>query len=308
LGANALHIGHLTGSLEPGKRADLAVVNLQTLHSSPKYSRDPNAIYSQLVYTAHAHDVTDVLCNGQWLMRDHQLLTLNEADLTQAANDWAKRIDTFLITRERSLLSKLVAIGGVTQEESFEVQIKAKIDDQQKVLTGLQSEEITILRKAHYQEYDSYFLFEGSPEQIRYREDEFIDDKGKIEKTRNRLTLLGETQEREFTNSVLLFRSRYLAPATQSLRFYREYFQPTSEREVEKDRRRWLVVYKGVEFFINLDKLLKPETSDYFVEIKSRTWSKRDAEYKAKLMLDLLAVFGAKADQSVTERYTEIAS
>ena len=308
LGANALHIGHLTGSLEPGKRADLAVVDLQTLHSSPKFSRDPNAIYSQLVYTAHAHDVTDVMCNGQWLMRGRQLLTINEADVIAAANDWAKRIDTFLVKRERSILNKLVAIGGVTQEESFEVQIKAKIEDAQKVLDGLKSEELTILRKAHYHEYDTYFVFAEDSNQIRHREDEFIDDKGKVEKARYRLTLIGESQEREFTNSVLLFRSRYLAPASQSLRFYREYFQPSQEREVEKDRRRWLVVYQGVEFFVNLDKLTKPETADYFVEIKSRTWSKRDAEYKAKLMIDLLAVFGAQPDQSVTERYTEIVS
>jgi len=239
-------------------------------------------------------------------MRDRALLTIDESNLVTAANEWAKRIDTFLIKRERSLLSKLVAIGGVTQEESFEVQIKAKIEDAQKVLDGLKSDEITILRHAHYHEYDSYFLFDGVRDQIRYREDEFINDKGDVEKARYRLTLLGESQEREFTNSVLLFRSRYLAPATQSLRFYREYFQPIEERDVEKDRRRWLVVYRGVEFFVNLDQLTKPEAPGYFVEIKSRTWSKRDAEYKAKLMVDLLAVFGAKPDQSVTERYIEI--
>jgi 5-methylthioadenosine/S-adenosylhomocysteine deaminase len=308
LGANALHIGHLTGSIEVGKRADFAIVDLSTLHSSPKFSRDPNAIYSQLVYTGHAHDVTDVMCNGQWLMRDRVLLTIDESNLVTAANEWAKRIDTFLIKRERSLLSKLVAIGGVTQEESFEVQIKAKLDDAQKVLDGLKSDEITILRHAHYHEYDSYFLFDGVRDQIRYREDEFINDKGDVEKARYRLTLLGESQEREFTNSVLLFRSRYLAPATQSLRFYREYFQPIEERDVEKDRRRWLVVYRGVEFFVNLDQLTQPAAPGYFVEIKSRTWSKRDAEYKAKLMVDLLAVFGAQPDQSVTERYIEITS
>lgn len=308
LGANALHIGHLTGTLEPGKRADLAVVDLATLHSSPKFSRDPNALYSQLVYTAHAHDVTDVMCNGRWLMRDRKLLTLDETAILAAAADWAKRIDTFLIKRERSILSKLVAIGGVTQEESFEVQIKAKIDDPQKVLQGLKSEDLTVLRTAHYHEYDSYFLFEGVPDQIRYREDEFIDDKGKVEKARYRLTLIGESQEREFADSVLLFRSRYFAPASQSLRFYREYFQPIEEREVEKDRQRWLVVYRGVEFFVNLDNLMKPENAGYYVEIKSRTWSKRDAEYKAGLMVNLLAVFGAKPHQSVTERYVEITS
>jgi 5-methylthioadenosine/S-adenosylhomocysteine deaminase len=307
LGANALHIGHLTGSLEPGKRADLAIVDLTTLHNSPKFTRDPNAVYSQIVYTAHSHDVTDVMCNGKWLMRDRQLLTINEAEVTAAANDYAKRIDAFLIKREKSILRKLVAIGGVTQEESFEVQVKARITNPQQVLDGLKSDELTHIRRAHYHEYDNYFLFGDEKDQIRYREDEFIDDKGEVEKARYRLTLIGETQERAFANSAMLYRSRYIAPASQSLRFYREYFQPNELREVEKDRRRWLVVYKGVEFFINLDKLVKPETPDYFVEVKSRTWSKRDAEYKAGLMVDLLALFGAQPDQSIPERYVEIA-
>lgn len=307
IGAAALHIGHLTGSLEAGKRADIAVVDLSPIHNSPKFTRDPNAIYSQLVYTAHGHDVTDVMCNGKWLMRDRKLLTINEGDITAAAADYAKRIDAFLIKRERSILSKLVAIGGVTQEESFEVQVKARIADPQPMLNRLNSDELTLIRKAHYHEYDAYFIFSDEKAQIRYREDEFIDDKGAVVKARYRLTLIGESQEREFANSVLLFRSRYLAPATQSLRFYREYFQPAEEREVEKDRRRWLVVYRGVEFFVNLDKLIRPEAPGYFVEIKSRTWSKRDAEDKAKLMVDLLALFGAQPDQSIPERYVEIA-
>jgi len=308
LGAAALHIGKITGSLEPGKRADIAVVDLARIHNTPKFARDPNAIYSQLVYAAHSHDVTDVMCNGKWLMRDRSLLTINETDVALAAADYAKRIDVFLIKRERSILSKLVAIGGVTQEESFEVQIKAPIADPQTVLDGLKSEELTIIRKAHYHEYDTYFVFRDDVDQIRYREDEFIDDKGTVSKARYRLTLIGESQEQEFANSVFLYRSRYIASATQSLRFYREYFQPAEEREIEKDRRRWLVVYHGVEFFVNLDRLTKPDTPDYFIEIKSRTWSKRDAADKAKLMVDLLALFGAKPDQSIPERYVQIAA
>jgi hypothetical protein len=47
--------------------------------------------------------------------------------------------------------------------------------------------------------------------------------------------------------SVLLFRSRFFAPATHSPRFYREYFKPAGEREVEEDR--WLVAYRGVQFY-----------------------------------------------------------
>ncbi|MBI2975465.1 MAG: amidohydrolase family protein [Chloroflexi bacterium] len=309
LGAAALHIGGITGSLEPGKRADLAVVNQNTLHGSPRFTHDPNALYSQLVYTAHANDVTDVMANGKWLMRDRKLLTLDEEALITAASEYARRIDTFLIHREQSVLSKLIAIGGVKQEESFEVQVKARIQDPQQVHAGLASESITIIREAHYHEYDNYFSF-ADPERnrVRYREDEFIDDKGEVTQVRTRLTLIGESKEREFQNSVLLSRSRFIAPAAHSLRFYREYFRPLAEREVEKDRLRWLVVYRGVEFFVNLDRLVAPSAPGYFIEIKSRTWSQRDAEDKARLIGELMGVFGAKPDESLAQDYAEIAA
>ncbi len=43
MGARALHIGDITGSIESGKRADLILVDLSRLHSSPHFQRDPNA-------------------------------------------------------------------------------------------------------------------------------------------------------------------------------------------------------------------------------------------------------------------------
>src|ERR671931_1299141 len=93
LGASALHLDHLTGSLEPGKRADLIVLDLDTLHNAPAFGRDPGAIYAQIVYAAKSTDVIDVMCNGRWLMRDRRLLTLDEATLREAAADYAGRID-----------------------------------------------------------------------------------------------------------------------------------------------------------------------------------------------------------------------
>ena len=66
--------------------------------------------------------------------------------------------------------------------------------------------------------------------------------------------------ERKFPHEVILSRSRYLAPATQSLRFYREYFKPVGLSEIEKDRYRYLIEYKDTEFFVNLDEVTNPET------------------------------------------------
>ncbi len=306
LGAQAMHMGHLTGSLEPGKRADLILVDLHQLHNLPAFTHDPDAVYARLVYAAHSHDVVDVMVNGRWLMRDRKLLTLNEDELLYAADGYAKRIDQFLIERESSVLRKLVAIGGAEQGESFEVQVKARLESDAQVVAVIESKAVTMIRDRHYHQYDTYFGF-GDPAQgrLRYREDEFIGPDGKATQVRARLTLTGPAKEDAF-ESVVLSRSRFIAPASYSLRFYREYFNPTDERTIEKDRWRWLVVFHGVEVFVNLDRLISPARDGYYVEIKARTWSRRDAKEKAIVMRELLALFGATPEQIVTDDYTEL--
>ena len=69
LGARALHLGSVTGSLEPGKRADLILVDISPLHNSPRFRRDHDNPYAQLVYAGKATDVSDVMVNGKWLMQ-----------------------------------------------------------------------------------------------------------------------------------------------------------------------------------------------------------------------------------------------
>jgi 5-methylthioadenosine/S-adenosylhomocysteine deaminase len=306
LGARALHIGHLTGTLEAGKRADLILLDLKTLHTTPRFRREPHNIYAQIVYAAKGTDVSDVMVNGAWLMRNRQILTLNSADLYQQAEEYARKIDLFLIQREKSMFSKLVAIGGATESESFEVQVKMRIADPGAILDALKAPGIEILRFRHYHEYDTYFLF-ADPEQgtLRYREDEFLDDKGQVSNVRYRLTMIGPARERQFPSDVLLSRSRYIAPASHSLRFYREYFKPSREVDIEKDRQRWRVLFQGTEFYINLDHVIKPDLG-YFLEIKSRTWSRRDAEHKAEVSEDLIRFLGVTGIETVKEDYLEI--
>ncbi len=308
MGAKALHISDITGSLEPGKRADLILLDISPLHNSPRFRRENNGLYAQIVYAAKSTDVTDVMVNGQWLMRERQLTTLDEAALMKQAESYAHTIDVFLTKREQSVLSKLVAIGGATETESFEIQAKARVTDASEVITAIKNPELEILRHRHYHEYDTYFSFSDAEQgYLRYREDEYIDEKDQVSNVRYRLTLLGPAREDHFPSDVLLSRSRYIAPATHSLRFYREYFKPSGETYIQKDRLRWRVIFRGTEFFINLDQVIEPNLG-YFLEIKSRTWSKRDAEHKAELGTQLLNFLGALNDKTVTQDYIEIVS
>lgn len=306
IGAQALHISHLTGSLEPGKRADLILVNLDRVHNSPRFQRDPDGIYAQLVYAAKATDVTDTMVNGRWLMRDRELLTLDEDELVRESEYYAREIDRFLLAREGSLLSKLLALGGAFEEESFEVQAKVPIESIQPVLQALRQPEIEIIRTRHYRQYDTYFSFsEPEKDHLRYREDHFIDEHGEPYNVRARLTLIGQTRERRYQHEVVLSRSRYFAPAQQSLRFYREYFKPAAELEIEKERLRFLINYKETEFFINLDTVHEPALG-HFLEIKSRTWSRRDAEAKSQLVVELIEQLGADPDKTISRDYVEM--
>jgi len=80
-GALALGLEKEIGSLEVGKRADVIVVKLDQLHSSPR--RD---IVSSLVYSAVAPDVRTTIVDGQVLLCDGELLTLNEVSVIEEAN------------------------------------------------------------------------------------------------------------------------------------------------------------------------------------------------------------------------------
>ena len=307
LGAAAMHMDNLTGSLEPGKRADLIVLDVDVLHNVPSFTRDSGGIYAQIVYASKSTDVVDVMCNGRWLMRDRRLLTLDEDGLRAAARDAATRVDAFLTSREVSVLQKLVAVGGAVEEESFEVQVKARVTNEAQVLNVIDGEDVTIVKSSRYHQYDTYWSF-GDPGEgwLRYREDQFLDKSAAITGARSRLTLTGRTREDAFGN-VLLSRSRYWAPAAHSVRFYREYFRPVSERVVEKDRRRWLLLFRGVEFYVHLDRLTNPAADGFFVEVKSRTWSRRDARDKAAVIADFLALLGAKPDDTISDGYVDLA-
>jgi 5-methylthioadenosine/S-adenosylhomocysteine deaminase len=80
-GARALGLEAEIGSLEVGKRADVAVVGLSQLHTSPEAD-----VVSSLVYAAEAGDVRSVVIDGRVVMQERELLTIDEARTVAEAN------------------------------------------------------------------------------------------------------------------------------------------------------------------------------------------------------------------------------
>jgi 5-methylthioadenosine/S-adenosylhomocysteine deaminase len=307
-GAEALFLGDVTGSLEPGKLADMIVIDSEQVHNSPQFRRNEDAVYSEIIYASKSTDVAHVICNGRWLMRDRDLLTLDEVALKQEAREYARQVDAFLKAHEGDVLSKLLAVTqGLERSESFEVQTKVVLRDPAAINRLLEHPDVQILRLNHYRQYDTYVEFDDpGVGRVRYREDDLIGDEGKVQSVRSRLTLTMPTKENTFNSSVVLSHSRFIAPADRPLRFYREYFQPASERELEKDRRRWHLHYQGVLFYMNVDQVLKPNVPDTFVEIKSRTWSAMDAENKAFRIQEMLAMLDVQPEDIILTDYLEM--
>jgi len=86
-GARALGLADQIGAVEVGKRADLQLVRLDRLHTTPQ----PDPI-STIVYAAEASDVETVIIDGQIVMRDGQLLTLNEQNVIAEAREQSQRL------------------------------------------------------------------------------------------------------------------------------------------------------------------------------------------------------------------------
>jgi 5-methylthioadenosine/S-adenosylhomocysteine deaminase len=81
-GARALGLDAEIGSLETGKRADIAIVDLERLHLTPR----PDVV-STLVYAAEAQDVRTVLIDGRVVLKDGELTTMGERELIEEARE-----------------------------------------------------------------------------------------------------------------------------------------------------------------------------------------------------------------------------
>jgi len=85
--ARVLVLEDRLGSLEVGKRGDMIVLDLDVPHMVPVYN-----ITSHLVYAAHSSDVRTVIIDGRAVMRDRELLTLDEVEIFARAREMARQI------------------------------------------------------------------------------------------------------------------------------------------------------------------------------------------------------------------------
>ncbi len=100
-GARSLLWDDEIGSLEPGKKADLILVDPVSIGSLPLHDK-----VSNLVYAMHSSNVESVMCNGSWLMHEGKLTTIDEKAL---------------ITRVRTRADALRKKAGITLPERFPV-------------------------------------------------------------------------------------------------------------------------------------------------------------------------------------------
>lgn len=84
--AEALGMDTVIGSLETGKRADVAIIDLGAAHMRPIVGFGRTNILEQVVWSGCATDVRDTIVDGRVLMRNRKVQTLETGDLAEAAD------------------------------------------------------------------------------------------------------------------------------------------------------------------------------------------------------------------------------
>ncbi len=86
-GAEVLGLGDITGSIKPGKKADLVVASLNRPHLVPMYD-----IYSHISYSMRPTDIETVMINGKIVLKDGKLETMDESEIIAKAKVWQEKI------------------------------------------------------------------------------------------------------------------------------------------------------------------------------------------------------------------------
>lgn len=88
-GAQALGLDNQIGKLQKGYKADMIIINLEAAHQIPRYD-----IVANLVYAGQASDVDTVIIDGKIVMKNRQIVTLNEAEVINQVKRIAARLMT----------------------------------------------------------------------------------------------------------------------------------------------------------------------------------------------------------------------
>jgi 5-methylthioadenosine/S-adenosylhomocysteine deaminase len=99
-GARALGLGESTGSLRPGKWADICCVDLRAARSWPVHD-----VPSTLVYACGSRQVTDTWVAGRHVYVEGNLRYIDEQAVLERADDWRRRIDAEPVGSETDVVN-----------------------------------------------------------------------------------------------------------------------------------------------------------------------------------------------------------
>ena len=91
MGAQAMGMSKLIGSLEAGKRADIISIRLDEANAQPMYN-----VYSQLVYSLKSSNVSDVMVNGRAIVRNRRMLTVDDKAILAKAEEYRAKVSASL--------------------------------------------------------------------------------------------------------------------------------------------------------------------------------------------------------------------
>ncbi|MGQ4833723.1 MAG: amidohydrolase family protein [Candidatus Asgardarchaeia archaeon] len=81
-GARAINMEHEIGSIEVGKKADIAIINLQASHLQPVFD-----VINTIVYVANGHDVDTVIIDGKVIMKNRTIQTIDEEKILETIQE-----------------------------------------------------------------------------------------------------------------------------------------------------------------------------------------------------------------------------
>jgi cytosine/adenosine deaminase-related metal-dependent hydrolase len=89
-GARALHLEKEVGSIEVGKKADLVLIDLDSYSNS--YSDSDESVYSDIVFSSNAENVSCVMVNGQWMIKERESLVYDQNEIISRGKEELKNL------------------------------------------------------------------------------------------------------------------------------------------------------------------------------------------------------------------------